>query len=135
MTTPLHSKLPASRARTPQPVAPRLARCLLGSLHSPLLRILTSLTHRILTSTVPLSHTGSSLTHHGSSPLSHTRIRILSSPLSHATPRIHTLPTRRDKAKQLSQNRAAVERRYRSKFANAAESASWETVPLRRWYG
>ena len=41
----------------------------------------------------------------------------------------------RDKAKQLAQNREAVEKRYRSKFANAAESASWETVPLRRWYG
>lgn len=40
-----------------------------------------------------------------------------------------------DKAKQLASNREAVEKRYRSKFANAAESNSWETVPLRRWYG
>ena len=40
-----------------------------------------------------------------------------------------------DKAKQLQSNREMVEKRYRSKFANAAESAQWETVPLRRWYG
>ena len=40
-----------------------------------------------------------------------------------------------DKAKQLATNREQVEKRYRSKFANAAESQAWETVPLRRWYG
>ena len=40
-----------------------------------------------------------------------------------------------DKAKQLASNREIVEKRYRSKFANAAESQQWETVPLRRWYG
>ena len=40
-----------------------------------------------------------------------------------------------DKAKQLSSNRDVVEKRYRSKFANATESQQWETVPLRRWYG
>ena len=40
-----------------------------------------------------------------------------------------------EKAKQLASNRENVERRYRSKFANANESQLWETVPLRRWYG
>ena len=40
-----------------------------------------------------------------------------------------------DKAKQLASNREQVEKRYRSKFANAQESSQWETVPLRRWYG
>ena len=64
------------------------------------------------------------------------------------TPRPHTLyPSPRgrermvdytvaqEKAKQLASNRENVERRYRSKFANANESQLWETVPLRRWYG
>jgi len=40
-----------------------------------------------------------------------------------------------DKAKQLQNNREAVEKRYRSKFANQTEATQWETVPLRRWYG
>jgi len=40
-----------------------------------------------------------------------------------------------DKAKQLQGNREAVEKRYRSKFANQTEATQWETVPLRRWYG
>jgi len=40
-----------------------------------------------------------------------------------------------DKAKLLASNREQVEKRYRSKFANAAESQQWETIPLRRWYG
>jgi len=40
-----------------------------------------------------------------------------------------------EKAKQLASNREQVERRYRSKFANATESQQWETIPLRRWYG
>ena len=38
-------------------------------------------------------------------------------------------------ARQLAANREQVEKRYRSKFANAAESQQWESVPLRRWYG
>ena len=72
MTTPLHSKLPASRARTPQPVGPRLARCLLGSLHSPSLRILNSLTHTGSSPLQYLSHTPDPLSHTTDPELSHT---------------------------------------------------------------
>jgi hypothetical protein len=35
----------------------------------------------------------------------------------------------------MAANREQVEKRYRSKFANASDSAAWETAPLRRWYG
>ena len=40
-----------------------------------------------------------------------------------------------DRARQLASNREVVEKRYRSKFADATQSQQYETVPLRRWYG